>query len=1204
MKKITLLDFHKNRTRKTKRWLGWLTFCMMVFGQMSFAQIDYTYDWEPTGMGSWTTSGSGSFSRQTVTPCSGSASARANNYFGYESFLVSPALTGTNGGDLTVSFNYKVTDYYSNGTGASAANFGEVRVEWDSSTSGPWAVVYTITSTEHIVSSSCANKSVTFSGLPSSGDVYVRFVAMSGNSSADNYAYFDDVVITQGPPPTCPAPSALTASNPTLTSIDLSWNGVGGASGNYEIKWGTTGFDIDAATAIPVTGLTYTLNGTGGNYAFVVREICDTNDESSWSAPYSFSIPNIGEDCSAPIVIGALPYTTTDDTANYTDNPNIEGSPGSSGCGTTSSYLNGNDVVYAYTAAFDDVISVQLTELTATYSGIFAYASCADIGVACIGSAFGSGATDRGFEMNVADGDTYYFVISTWASPQTVGYTLDISQVLCPKPTGVAHTDVTHNSANVSWDVSGDYEINWGTGTFTAGDGDNTDTVNNTTEFAFSGLNGTTTYRYFVRQNCGGTDGDSEWVGPFTFTTLVAPASIPWMEGFTTTTIPTGWAQTGFSFGVVTAITNAPGGVEGNVIYKNLWSSATSGNFQTIRIGTVSAGDILSFIHKTHNFGDPYAPPAANSGNFIVAISTDNGANYTNIQTITNDGVSEGWQNFEYDLSGYDGEYVRIRISATRTAGDYYLAFDNFYVGQPITCEAPTALTATNITTNTADLSWTSEGSTFDISWGTGTFDAEDGTIVSLANGGTLSGLTPQTTYQYYVRQNCGGGDLSAWAGPFSFTTLCVPVAVLPYTENFDTYGTGSNAFPDCWERPVTYTSGSVWPSIIGVSGNSSPNSLRFQSAVGTPTYAVSPAFAEDIHNLRVKFNLRKEGSNSGSIDIGVMSDPFDLNSFELIQTINPTETTFIEYTINLNNTTLSGSNNYIAFRHNSNANNWYYWLDDFVVELLPSCIEPSALTATNLTYSSADLSWTSDGEQFDIKWGTPGFDVEEEGTLAEDFVSGATLSGLDAETTYEFYVRQNCGEEMSDWAGPYSFYTGYCVPATTSGTSYGITGVSTSGGYTNISNLNSGFTSGGYSDQTVFSVSQSPGEQINYSVNVPSYTILEIWIDLNQNLVFDTEELVANHAYSTSATTFNGVLYIPEELSIGEYRIRVRSRNYWNTTANPCGVVQGETEDYTLSVVAPPTCFPPTGLTAVPTHNSAVLGWTSDGEQFDIKWG
>src|SRR5690606_22328435 len=142
-----------------------------------------------------------------------------------------------------------------------------------------------------------------------------------------------------------------------------------------------------------------------------------------------------------------------------------------------------------------------------------------------------------------------------------------------------------------------------------------------------------------------------------------------------------------------------------------------------------------------------------------------------------------------------------------------------------------------------------------------------------------------------------------------------------------------------------------------------------------------------------------------------------------------------------------------------------------------PSCLPPTGLTATNLTYSSADLSWTSDGTAFDIKWGTPGFDVETEGNLEEDFENGGTLSGLEAETTYEFYVRQNCGEEMSDWAGPYSFYTGYCVPTGTSN-SYRITGVSTSGGYTNISNLSNG-TSNPYSNYTAMSVSQSPGESI-----------------------------------------------------------------------------------------------------------------------------
>src|SRR5690606_41000061 len=108
------------------------------------------------------------------------------------------------------------------------------------------------------------------------------------------------------------------------------------------------------------------------------------------------------------------------------------------------------------------------------------------------------------------------------------------------------------------------------------------------------------------------------------------------------------------------------------------------------------------------------------------------------------------------------------------------------------------------------------------------------------------------------------------------------------------------------------------------------------------------------------------------------------------------------------------------AFRHNSNANNWYYWLDDFVVELIPSCIEPSALTA-NPIHNSAVLGWDSAGENFEISWGEGTFNAEE-GTI-EPFTNGGTLSGLMANTAYQFYVRQNCGGgDLSAWAGPYAF--------------------------------------------------------------------------------------------------------------------------------------------------------------------------------------
>src|SRR5690606_22971943 len=47
MKKTTFTDFKQNRTLKTKRWLGWLMFCMMLlYGQIGVAQTYCTPSFE------------------------------------------------------------------------------------------------------------------------------------------------------------------------------------------------------------------------------------------------------------------------------------------------------------------------------------------------------------------------------------------------------------------------------------------------------------------------------------------------------------------------------------------------------------------------------------------------------------------------------------------------------------------------------------------------------------------------------------------------------------------------------------------------------------------------------------------------------------------------------------------------------------------------------------------------------------------------------------------------------------------------------------------------------------------------------------------------------------------------------------------------------------------------------------------------------
>lgn len=150
--------------------------------------------------------------------------------------------------------------------------------------------------------------------------------------------------------------------------------------------------------------------------------------------------PPVGDSCNDPLIVGALPYTDTNDTANFTDV--YDGSPGTN-CGSTSNYLSGNDVVYSYTATFDGEINVELTG-AGNWTGVFMYADCADIGTSCVdGGVNGSGGGDIVLNnITVTNGNTYYFVVSTWPSPQTTPYTLTIDQVI------TADVQIIHNSAD------------------------------------------------------------------------------------------------------------------------------------------------------------------------------------------------------------------------------------------------------------------------------------------------------------------------------------------------------------------------------------------------------------------------------------------------------------------------------------------------------------------------------------------------------------------------------------------------------------------------------------------------------------------------------------------------------------------------------------------------------------------------------------
>ena len=90
-----------------------------------------------------------------------------------------------------------------------------------------------------------------------------------------------------------------------------------------------------------------------------------------------------------------------------------------------------------------------------------------------------------------------------------------------------------------------------------------------------------------------------------------------------------------------------------------------------------------------------------------------------------------------------------------------------------VTCPAPTNLTASNITHNGVDLSWTENGSA--TGWQVCINGNETSPIDVYTNPYTLSGLSSTTTYTVKVRANCGADGTSDWSNEVSFTTDIEP---------------------------------------------------------------------------------------------------------------------------------------------------------------------------------------------------------------------------------------------------------------------------------------------------------------------------------------------------------------------------------------------------------------------------------------------
>jgi gliding motility-associated-like protein len=548
----------------------------------------------------------------------------------------------------------------------------------------------------------------------------------------------------------CFDPTGLTVVSTTLTSAQLSWVNTAFAN-SWEIEILPEGV-IPTGHGLVYNGVppyTATATATGSPlaseafitdtwYRYYIRTLCADTGISQWAGPFDFKTLGLGDSCTSPLEITTLPFSDTDNTANF-DNM-YQGQVGIANCDTgpaNTDFFVGNEVVYRFTAAFTGNIVIDFMDVTQN-AGLYIYNECSNIGITCLDAA-NSGQSGNPVTISdfpVTAGEDYYMVITSNALDfPTTPYTLMIQQQGCEEPVGLPVSNITTTSAIFSWSnptMASSWELQvqeTGIGV-PAGAGEYTTSTN--TGFEVADLLAATNYEYYVRADCGnGTF--SAWSGPYPFSTSVCQGPDQCIYTFVMKdSYADGWVNQTMKImqnGITLAtLTGPPAGVASlgiqvpvcnNMSVEVFWNEGFYAYEDTEEIGLEILNSAEQLIYTMPQ--PPYG-------------------------------------------SGFQGQTL----------------YNGTIDCDTVLCVPPAGLEATNATMNSIDLSWngpaTGNWEYYIVETGEAAPSGATPGIATIVNpvlGVPLA--APAANYDVYVRMLCEDNSFTGWGGPVTFGSSSCP---------------------------------------------------------------------------------------------------------------------------------------------------------------------------------------------------------------------------------------------------------------------------------------------------------------------------------------------------------------------------------------------------------------------------------------------
>lgn len=823
---------------------------------------------------------------------------------------------------------------------------------------------------------------------------------LSASSTALNITTLDAVIVDSEAPT---APTGLTVSNLTQTSLTLSWTA---STDNI----GVTGYIVykNGLQEMTVTGTSASIAGLNAvtNYAFTVKAKDAANNLSTSSSVLNVTTP----DSEAPAIPAGL------FSGNITETSFTLGwSASSDNIGVTGYdvYQNGTKV----TSVTGTAASISGLSASTTYAMTVRAKDAA-------GNVSASSAV-----LNVTTSSS---VVTDNQSPTV--------------PAGLASSNISQTSFTLSWTASTD---NVGVTGYDVYQDDLLITTVAVTTANISGLTSSTTYAMKVRAKdaAGNTSAFSAQLNVTTLEVIVPDAEKP--------STPSGLASSnitedGFTLNWTASTDNI--GVVGYDVYRN-GTHITTVTSTTVTLTGLNASTTYSMYviakDAAGNLSDPSSPLSVTTLSIVIPDnqppSVPGGLSST---SVTETGFRLSWtaSSDNVGVTGYDvyrngsspvsvtntflnvtglnaGTTYAMTVRAKDAANNYSAQSSalNVTTADLHAPSVPSGLSSANITETSFTLSWNASSDNVGV---TGYDIYRNGSLLNTVtnNSMNITGLSAGTTYAMTIRAKDAAGNVSASSSALNVTTadLQAPTAPTGLTNSSLT----QSSFTLSWTASTdnvgvtgynVYRNGSLLKSVTGTS-----TSIDGLSA--STSYSMSVRARDAAGNLSSSSStlvVTTPDSQAPTVPSGLSSGNIAQSSFTLSWTASSDNVAVTGYDVYLNGafyiavtgTTvgISGLSAYTPYsmtvRAKDAANNVSAASNALIVTTLDSQAPtvPTGLAISNLTQSSFRLNWTASTDNV----GVTGYYVYQNGSqIASVSTNSANISGLKASTTYTMTVR------------------------------------------------------------------------------------------------------------------------------------------------------------------------------------------------------